>query len=106
MAHKVKFQYPVFTARGFECFLQVEADVEFYQPAHHDEHGAPTECDTPDNVEITSLMFDGYVVSSGIDVNALPIEMINEIKDCAYDKAKEELENEYDYEFEASPAAY
>lgn len=104
MARKVRFQYPVFTAQGFECFLQVEADVDFARPPLI-RNGEAEDDGTDDEVQITSLMFLDEV-SKGISVDAMPLQMISEIEEMAFEKAKEELENEYDYEFEDCETAY
>lgn len=101
------FQYPVFTAAGFECFLEIEADVEFGRDAELDEYGRPTECDTGDSIEILSAMFSGREVVKAFDVAAMPREMIEEIKEMAYEKAVEQIEEESEYyEYETIAAHY
>ena len=104
MAHKVRFQYPVFTAQGFECFLQVDADVDFSRPPLI-RNGEAEDGGADDEVQISSLMFMDDI-SKGIDIDALPLRMISEIEEMAFDKAKEEFENEYDYELEDCEVAY
>lgn len=102
---KVRFQYPVFTARGFECFLQVEADVEFSRPPLII-RGEAEDDGTDDSAEITDAMFLDSEVSKGIPLDAIPGEMYREMEEMAIEKAKEEMEDAYDYEHDYETAEY
>lgn len=102
---KVRFQYPVFTAKGFECFLQIEADVEFSRPPLII-RGEAEDDGTDDSVGITSAMFMDDDVSNGVPIDAMPAEMLREIEEVAFDKAKKEIEEAYDYEEDYENTTY
>ena len=92
---KVQFQYPLFTGNGSELMLHIEADVTFGCNAEYDSSGRQIAAETADEIWIVGATFID-APGKGIDRDALPAIMIQDIKEIALDKAIDELNQNYD----------
>lgn len=96
---KTSINYPLFTASGDEIILRVTSEVTFGAEAHRDQAGRPTECDTPDEVELISASVEDC---DWLPIDALPDCVQEEMKDLALDQARINLHEDY-YESEPMP---
>lgn len=98
---KVNFQYPVFTATGKELFLQVEAEVQLSRPPLI-VRGEVEDDGLDEEAMIIDTMFLAKDVLKAISPASWPDEMLAEMEEIAIEVAKQKIQDQYEYEYEAA----